>query len=457
MNRLSRGLLWSAMVLCAPMLAHAGVSEEKAAELDEGGSLTPIGATRAGNADGTIPAWDGGLKPSEMPDCYEGEGSRYCNPFPDDKPVYTVTAENMEQYADLLSEGQKAMFEMYPNSYKMPVYETRRTFANPEWIYEATRRNAVNAELGGNGEALQGAINGYPFPIPENGHEVIWNHKVRYIGRWVQRWNNQFAVTQGGRYNQVTIREDVYFPYNDPENEIEDLENVIIYFLQVVTDPPRLAGTITLVHETMDQVTEPRRAWQYNPGQRRLRRAPNVGYDNPGTAADGLRTNDQTDTFNGAMDRYTWKLVGKKEMLVPANSYELHSDRHEYSDIIKEGHINQDLTRYERRRVWVVDAETKPGTTHIYKRRKFYVDEDGWQIRAVDIYDRRDQLWRFQEAHSVLAYDKPFVMPMGETIYDLQNGRYLGQAFNNQHPENVEREFDRDYFQPSNVSRQATQ
>ena len=116
MNRLSRGLLWSAMVLCAPMLAHAGVSEEKAAELDEGGSLTPIGATRAGNADGTIPAWDGGLKPSEIPDCYEGEGSRYCNPFPDDKPVYTVTAENMEQYADLLSEGQKAMFEMYPNS-----------------------------------------------------------------------------------------------------------------------------------------------------------------------------------------------------------------------------------------------------------------------------------------------------------------------------------------------------
>ncbi|WP_198022089.1 DUF1329 domain-containing protein [Algiphilus aromaticivorans] len=441
-------------LMTAPGAALAGVSEEEAERLEEGGDLTPWGAEKAGNEDGSIPAWDGGL--TEIPDCYEGEGSWYCNPFPDDEPAYVITADNVDEYADLLSEGQKAMFETYPESYKMPVYETRRNFRNPEFIYEGTRRNATEANLGGGGEALEGAINGYPFPIPKSGHEVIWNHKTRYLGRWVQRWNNQFAVTQNGRYNRVTIREDVYFPYNFPGNEPEDLDNVLIYFLQVVTEPPRLAGTITLVHETMDQVKEPRRAWQYNPGQRRLRRAPNVAYDNPGTASDGLRTNDQTDTFNGAMDRYTWKLVGKKEMLVPANSYPLHNQDLSYDDIVTSGHINQDHTRYERRRVWIVDAETKPGTTHIYKRRKFYVDEDGWQIRLVDIYDRRDELWRFQEAHTVLAYDKPFQVPIGETIYDLQNGRYLVQALNNEHPENVEREFDADYFKPSNVSRQAT-
>ena len=441
-------------VLMAAGTAFAGVSEAEAERLEEDGDLTPWGAEKAGNEDGSIPAWDGGL--TEIPDCYEGEGSWYCNPFPGDAPVYVITADNVDQYADLLSEGQKAMFETYPESYKMPVYETRRNFRNPQFIYEGTRRNATEAELGGGGEALEGAINGYPFPIPKSGHEVIWNHKTRYLGRWVQRWNNQFAVTRSGRYNRVTIREDVYFPYNNPGMEPEDLDNVLIYFLQVVTEPPRLAGTITLVHETMDQVKEPRRAWQYNPGQRRLRRAPNVAYDNPGTASDGLRTNDQTDTFNGAMDRYTWKLVGKKEMLVPANSYPLHDRELRYDDIVKAGHINQDHTRYERRRVWIVDAETKPGTTHIYKRRKFYVDEDGWQIRLVDIYDRRDELWRFQEAHTILAYDKPFQVPIGETIYDLQNGRYLAQALNNEHPENVEREFDADYFKPSNVSRQAT-
>jgi hypothetical protein len=432
----------------------AAVSAEEAQRLRPGGDLTPSGAEKAGNSAGTIPAWTGGL--DKIPDCYQGEGSWYCDPHPEDRPKFTITSSNLSQYREQLSVGQIAMFERFPDSYKMNVYETRRNWRNPDFIYEGTFRNATSARLAGNGEALEGAVNGAPFPFPQTGHEPVWNHKTRYLGRWVQRWNNQFAVTTGGQYNQVTIREDVYFPYNFPGMTPDRLDNVIIYFLQIVTAPPRLAGTITLVHETMDQVAEPRRAWQYNPGQRRLRRAPNVGYDNPGTAADGLRTNDQTDTFNGAMDRYSWKLVGKREMYVPANSYKLHGNDLKYSDIVQRGHINQDLPRYELRRVWVVDSETKPGVTHIYKRRTFYIDEDSWQIRLVDIYDRRDQLWRWQEAHTALAYDKPFEAPVGETIYDLQNNRYLVQALNNEHPENIEKEFNADYFSPSNVSRQAT-
>lgn len=434
--------------------AFAAVSAEQAERLRDGGDLTPLGGEKAGNAAGTIPAWTGGLQ--TIPDCFKGEGSWYCDPYADDRPRFTITASNVEQYKDQLSVGQLAMFERFPDTYKMQVYETRRSSRAPDFINEGTFRNATNARLTGNGETLEGAINGVPFPIPQDGHEVIWNHKTRYLGRWAQRWNNQFAVTATGQYNQVTIREDMYFPYNNPGMTPDRLDNVLIYFLQVVTSPPRLAGTITLVHETMDQVAEPRRAWQYNPGQRRLRRAPNVGYDNPGTASDGLRTNDQTDTFNGALDRYNWTLVGKREMYVPANSYRLHSNEYKYSDIVQRGHINQDLPRYELRRVWVVDAVTKPGVSHIYKRRTFYVDEDYWQIRLVDIYDRRDQLWRWQEAHSITAYDKPLESPIGETIYDLQNNRYLVQALNNEHPVNAEREFTADYFAPANVSRQAT-
>jgi hypothetical protein len=206
----------------------------------------------------------------------------------------------------------------------------------------------------------------------------------------------------------------------------------------------------------MDQVREPRRAWQYNPGQRRLRRAPNVGYDNPGTAADGLRTNDQTDTFNGATDRYNWKIVGKQEVYVPYNAYVLHDDKHRYADIVKKDHINQDLARYELHRVWVVDAVTRPGTSHIYKRRVFYLDEDSWQIVLVDVYDRRDQLWRWQEAHTAVAYTKPLVGTIGETIYDLQSSRYLAQSFNNEDPESSETEFRPSYFDPANVTKQAT-
>jgi hypothetical protein len=169
--------------------------------------------------------------------------------------------------------------------------------------------------------------------------------------------------------------------------------------------PARLAGTILIAHETLDQVKEPRRAWVYNAGQRRVRRAPNVAYDNPGTAADGMRTSDQFDMYNGAPDRYDWKLVGKQELIVPYNSYKLHSDQVKYKEILTPLHINQDLTRYELHRVWVVEATVKSGTSHVYPRRTFYVDEDSWQILAVDQYDARGQLWRVSEAHCINYYD----------------------------------------------------
>lgn len=442
-----------ALLAGAALPVSAKVSQAEADKLK--GELTPVGGVRAANKDGSIPAWDGGLtKPAS---CFKGEGERYCDPFPDDKPKFEINAGNHEQYKEQLSAGQITMFKTYGETYKIPVYETRRTFANPQFIYDATYKNATSAELGGNGEALNGAVTGIPFPIPKNGHEVIWNHKVRFRDISATRWNNQFAVTTSGNYNQVKIREDVLFSYSKKGIKPADLNNVILYFLQITTEPPKLAGTILLVHETMDQVKEARRAWQYNPGQRRLRRAPDVGYDNPGTGADGLRFNDQTDTFNGAMNRYAWKLVGKREMYVPSsNSYKLHSDEYKYSDIVKRGHIDQDLTRYELRRVWIVDATNEDGMDeHQYGRRVFYVDEDSWQIVLVDIYDKRGQLWRFQEAHTVIAYDKPYQLPIAETVYDFQNGRYLVQALNNEEPETAAAEFDDSYFAPNAVKKHA--
>jgi hypothetical protein len=450
MNMLLRTTLLAALAFAVP--AAAKVSTEEAARL--GKDLTPVGAVKAANKDGTIPAWDGGL--TKAPPCFKGEGSRYCDPFPDDKAALTITAKNLGEHKAKLTPGQIALFEKYPDTYAMKVFPTRRTFANPDFVYEATAKNAVTAELGGNGEVLMNAIIGIPFPIPQNGHEVIWNHKVRYRDTGVRRWNNQFAVTTAGEYNMVKIQEDAYFVYSTPGITADQLNNKILYFLQLTTEPPRLAGTILLVHETMDQVKEPRGAWQYNPGQRRLRRAPNIAYDNPGTASDGLRTNDQLDMYNGAMDRYQWKLVGKQEIYVPGNSYAIHSDQLKYRDVMKKGHINQDLARYELRRVWVVDSFVKPGVSHIYKRRTFYVDEDSWQIVVVDVYDQRDQMWRVQEGHQVIAYDKPYQLPVLETVYDLQSARYLVMAANNEDAETVTRSFKVEDFSPTNVSKLAT-
>ncbi|PTU30717.1 DUF1329 domain-containing protein [Stenotrophobium rhamnosiphilum] len=446
----STAALLSLGLIATPALAK--VSQAEADKLKS--ELTPVGAERAANSAGTIPKWEGGLKTA--PPCYKGRGTRYCDPFPSDKPLFTITKANLATYKGQLTEGQKALFAKFGDSYKMNVYPTRRTVGFPDFVYEATTKNALNAELTNGGESLNGAVLGIPFPIPKTGNEPIWNHKLRYRGVGVDRWNNQAAVTTSGDFNLVKIHEQVKFLYDTRGITPEQLDNVGIYFMQVVTAPPRLAGQITLVHETMDQVKEPRRAWQYNPGQRRLRRAPNVGYDNPGTGADGLRTNDQTDTFNGATDRYTWKLVGKKEMYIPYNAYVVHSDKYKFKDIIRKGHINQDLPRYELHRVWVVESNIKPGTTHIYRKRVFYVDEDSWQIAAVDIYDARQTLWRVQESHLIGIYDLLGSGPVLETVYDLQSGRYLAQAMNNEDPETSEKNFEVNFFDPANVAKQAS-
>jgi len=449
---MKRILLMALLLAASTGNAIAKVGADEADKLKS--TLTPVGAERAGNKDGSIPKWDGGL--TKPPACFKGAGSWYCDPFESDKPKFTINKANLEQYKARLTDGQRALFAKFGDTYKMNVFATRRTGAYPQFVYDATYKNALNAEIANGGETVTGAILGIPFPIPKTGNEPIWNHKLRYRGPGIDRWNVQAAVTTSGDFNLVKIHEQVMIPYDSRTLTPEQLNNVSIFFLQSVTAPPRLAGTITLVHETMDQVKEPRRAWQYNPGQRRLRRAPNVGYDNPGTGSDGLRTNDQFDTFNGATDRYSWKLIGKKEMYMPHNSYQVHQPRYKYKDIIKKNHIDQDLARYELIRVWVVEANVKPGTTHVYKKRMFYVDEDTWQIVAVDNYDGRGALWRVQETHFASAYDKIYPAPVLETVYDLASGRYLVQAMNNEETESVEKEFSADFFDPANVSKQAS-
>jgi hypothetical protein len=183
----------------------------------------------------------------------------------------------------------------------------------------------------------------------------------------------------------------------------------------------------------MDQVKQPRQAWTYNSGQRRVRRAPNVAYDAPGTASDGLRTTDDFDMYNGAPDRYTWELKGKQELLVPYNSYKLHSDSLKYDDIIKPGHINPDVVRWEKHRVWVVEATLKEGMRHVYKKRTFYIDEDSWQIHVADMYDNRDELYRVGIAYGLNYYDVPTHWSTLDVYYDLNARRYIAIGLDNEH------------------------
>jgi hypothetical protein len=430
---------WGALAVAAAFAAPAA-AEIPAADIAKlGTTLTPLGGEKAGNAARTIPEWTGGIT---KPVAGYQPGKHYPDPFKDDRPILTITAANADQHKANLTEGAVAMLKKYPN-YKMIVYPTRRSAAAPEGHYKETRECAAKAKLAPGGNGVVGCTGGTPFPIPKDGNEAIWNALLRYRGdTFAMHWS-QAAVTQGGDYALVKFEYEYDFSYNNLTKGPGQRENnKVLNYVQNTTAPARLAGQILLVHETVDQTAQPRSAWTYNPGQRRVRLAPNVAYDNPGTAADGLRTNDDFGMYNGATDRYNWKLVGKKEMYVPYNSYKLSDPALKYADILKPGHINQDLARYELHRVWVVEATLKPGTSHIYSKRVFYIDEDSWQILATDKYDGRGQLWRYAEQHNEVWYNIPTLFGTLEVHNDLQSGRYIAMGLRSEEKvifENIKR------------------
>jgi len=416
---------WAVLALGAAFAAPVA-AELPAADIAKlGTTLTPLGAEKAGNAAGTIPAWEGGIT---KPVAGFQPGKFHPDPFANDKPLFTITAANADKYRDNLTPGQMAMLKKYPD-YKMIVYPTRRSASFPQCHYSETKECAAKAKLSPGGNGVVGCTGGIPFPIPKDGLEAIWNFQVRYKGEtFAMNWS-QAAVTGTGDYALVKFEYEYDTSYGNcakPPSQREP--NKITNFLQATTAPARLAGQVLLVHETLDQTREPRSAWTYNPGQRRVRLAPNVAYDNPGTAADGLRTNDDFGLYNGATDRYEWKLLGKREMYMPYNSYKFSDPKLKYSDILKAGHVNQDLARYELHRVWAVEATLKPGTSHIYAKRVFYIDEDSWAILATDKYDGRGELWRFAEFHNENWYDVPMWWGTLEVHNDLQSGRYIAMG-----------------------------
>ncbi|MNN11991.1 hypothetical protein D3C81_1249680 [compost metagenome] len=285
---------------------------------------------------------------------------------------------------------------------------------------------------GGNG--LQGFADSrwVAFPIPKDGLEVVWNHITRFRGVNILRASVTAAPQVNGVYTPVRYEEDLAVPKGMADLDPKDSENLLYYYKSRITEPVRMAGNVLLVHDSLDQIKDPRMAWQYNAGQRRVRRAPQVAYDSPTSEVDGLRTSDNLDMYNGAPNRYEWKLVGKKELYIPYNNYELASPKVKYADILKPGHVNSDLVRYEPHRVWVVEANLKDGERHIYAKRRFYVDEDTWSISVSEQYDGRGQLWRVGELMQVHDYKAQVPWYALESLNDLISGRYVVNGMMNE-------------------------
>ncbi|MDY6921402.1 MAG: DUF1329 domain-containing protein [Pseudomonadota bacterium] len=422
---MSRQGLWAALVF----LCWWGTAAT--AELPEG--LTPLGAERAAGVEGRIPAWDGGLTPANSPPVTTG----LTDPFAKEEPLFVIDADNMAQYLEYLPLGQQALLRRYPDTYRLPIYASHRTAAAPQRVYDETARNHQRARLVNDGNGLEQAYGGVPFPVPEKAAgevdpiRLMWNHLTRWRGVYLKASLSEAAVQSNGTHTPVTTQQEAYFVYYNPDKGPDALDNKLAYYLAFIKSPPRLAGGGLLVHETIDRVKEPRNAWVYNAGTRRVRRAPSVEYDMPVPSSDNLITADDVDMFNGALDRFLWRFVGKQALYIPYNSYRLSNATSADEPLLLRGHINPDLTRYELHRVWIVEAVTRPGVRHLYSKRRFYIDEDTWGIVQADQYDTRGELWRVHLAHTVNYYHVPVTWAALQVSHELDSGRYFAGYLDN--------------------------
>lgn len=414
--------------LCAFAASQPGfaaASAEEAARLK--GELTPLGAQKSGNKDGTIPAWSGGMT---TPIAGDKPGGRRGDPFKGDKPLFSIDAKNAGQHADKLTDGTRAMLERYPESFRVDVYKTHRTMAAPQWVYDNTFRNATAARI--DAGVPKGVYGGIPFPIPKTGEEVMWNHILRWNGISWTFANNWYQLTTDGRAVLVSDNEgDQQFPYYDPQGSAESFEkgSGVFWFVRIRSSgPPLRAGEALLAHENIDP--NKLQTWVYLTGQRRVRKLPNACCDAPTPAAAGVMSFDEIYTFTGRLDRFDWKILGKKEIYIPYNGNGFMQPAKD-SEVLGKHHVNPDHMRWELHRVWVVEATLKPGQRHQAPRSRYYCDEDSWTCVLGDRWDANGQLWKTVWTQTFVAPDMPAIVVGSNGFNDLISGAaFVGQLYN---------------------------
>ncbi|MFC3608818.1 DUF1329 domain-containing protein [Stutzerimonas tarimensis] len=423
MKRFMRSVIAVAISGGCVLSAQAAATQEEISQV--GTKYTPWGAEMQGNADGSIPPYTGPITP---PASYDPRNPGYRpDPFADEKPLFSVTAANMDQYADQLSEGMKEMLRKYP-SFRMDIYPTHRTAAYPDYFLENARKNltackTVNDELG-----LSGCYGGTPFPFPKTGNEVMWNRLLKF---------DQFAfetplftgvvVDSSGRRNVTGVASmQIQYPIFDPKKTDPIADDAVYEMIRNdFTDPARKNGEKIVVRDSIDMVNIGRRAWQYLPGQRRVKLAPDIAYDTPSPTGAGVAVVDELAVFYGALDRYNFELKGKKEMFIPYNTYKLH-DRNVCPDQVAEtpNHLNPDCMRWEKHRVWVVEATLKEGKRHVYPRRMIFLDEDLWGTGISDNYDATGKVYRVTHSLPITFYEATGHATDETVTYDLATGAY---------------------------------
>lgn len=415
------------LAIAAAVAFHAGSSfgADSAEETQKlGSTLTPFGAKVAGSTDGAIPEYTGGL--TEPPAGFDPKSGHWPDPFANENSVVKITAQNASQYSEFLTPGAKALLSRYP-TYRVDVYPTHRTMHYPKWVLDNSVKNATTAKLTGKteGDGVEDASGGIPFPIPKNGYEVMWNNYLAFQRTQfsLQNVGSYLVDTSGARTTLPVYNQEDYHPYYD--RDLKSLPKGSFELIAVSeTAPPTVAGTAILSDNPINYSERDAQTWLYMPGQRRIRMAPEYKYDTPAAQYGGVMFWDELQLYHGQMDRFDFKLVGKKELIIPYNNYRYYLTPE--NSLYGPKHLNPDDIRWEKHRVWVVEATLKADARHAYSKRVFYFDEDSWALVEADGYDQDGKLWRIGLNYSFNYYDgNGGVFLSMVNFYDLQKGNYF--------------------------------
>ena len=390
--------------------------------LEPGNELTPLGAELKGedsikNKLPPIPKWEK-INQLEAKKFLTSPNKRHPNPYKDDI-LLTIDKNNHHEFVNYLTEGMKYLFKMYPETYRLNIYQTRRNVTMRSEINEATKNNISTAKLVDDGQGVEGARLGIPFPLTRNPQEMIWNHRLRYRGISVEvDRDSSYIVFKNSDKEESLFHLQISFDYSNPKRN-----NSLLGIFKQTNLSRGLEGEVLLASDSLNELSMPRNS-SIGTTDGGFEPTPFMAHDYRRGVAGGVRTYDQYDMFNGSLEKYDWNLKYQdtQKIFVPYNAYVVYNELN-HNEILTPKHINPELLRYEMHRVWVVEAKLKENTEHFYTRRIFYIDEDSWQILASENYDVKGNLY-YSEAHCINFYDVLVFWSVLEVNYDFSTERY---------------------------------
>jgi len=272
-------------------------------------------------------------------------------------------------------------------------------------------------------------VAGLPFENPQNGWEVAWNFEKRckwddvdfpYVAPVVDKKGKVKHFLKGDwRRLYFVGRTEV-----DPKPAYPNDRGLELMDSYGYSDPYDMRGIIPRYYRYVDQF-KPDDGWMYIPTMRRVRRLSTAQrMDTPGGG--NVYTWDDFQGFAGKIMQYDWKLVGRKEALLPRMA----KGTPEWVDGRHLANANQ---YYQRVNAYILECIPKD-PNHVYSKSVFWVDPESWHFCYAMRYDRGDRLWRIFNTHISYMANGTY-MPAGMSCLDVQtnysSNPYVHGSFSN--------------------------